>query len=256
VAVRQALEKNLLTKWRACLSERGSYHRRRTAVSARRSPPNGSAFGPASPSRSASRRRSGYGPARCRAGLRTFFTTWRRQGDGDSVFDCAGDHGRVTRARVVRGAGTGLAPTSISTFPVERASTELECAAPARSESASVRRRRKPRCFESSPRCSRRGDISWSPLKLRWKRSPLAGRTRVSSTLVITDYTMPELTGAEFADDVARLRPRAPVLVGAGSAILRHHAPPNIRASLQKPVPRSSLCSARWSAPDSKSPPA
>jgi len=61
---------------------------------------------------------------------------------------------------------------------------------------------------------------------------------------IITDHTMPVLTGTELARAIRILRPEVPVIICSGyvTAVYDGHGPPdNVRAILTKPTPTNTL---------------
>jgi PAS domain S-box-containing protein len=65
----------------------------------------------------------------------------------------------------------------------------------------------------------------------------------VDFDVVVTDQTMPDLTGLQLADRLYALRRDLPVIVlsGYAEASLTEGAPPNVRACLQKPLTANAL---------------
>ena len=61
--------------------------------------------------------------------------------------------------------------------------------------------------------------------------------------VVVTDQTMPNLTGLQLADQLYSVRRDLPVIVlsGYAEASLTEGAPPNVRACLQKPLTANAL---------------
>ena len=62
--------------------------------------------------------------------------------------------------------------------------------------------------------------------------------------LVITDQTMPQLTGEALAQEILRLRPRLPIILCTGNVPVAPGARPRplgVRATLLKPISRLDL---------------
>jgi PAS domain S-box-containing protein len=70
--------------------------------------------------------------------------------------------------------------------------------------------------------------------------------TPLAFDVVVTDQTMPDLTGLQLADRLYSVRRDLPVIVlsGYAEASLTEGAPPNVRACLQKPLTANALLSA------------
>lgn len=58
---------------------------------------------------------------------------------------------------------------------------------------------------------------------------------------VLTDLEMPEMTGAELAARLKRLRPELPVVLVSGSSVERENLPKSVDASIAKGAPVKSL---------------
>lgn len=82
-----------------------------------------------------------------------------------------------------------------------------------------------------------------APLEaLDWLRD-----TANKTSLVISDYNMPDITGAELARALATLRPSTPVIICSGyvDAIEDYVTElPNVRAVMTKPTPTNDLLAA------------
>jgi CheY-like chemotaxis protein len=170
-----------------------------------------------------------------------FFTTWRQQG-------CAGLGLSMVQAIATRHGGAVLARSS----PGDGTTVELYFpAAGAAADGA-------PRSVLPAVKKILCVDDEATVLKLTRRVLERAGYQVVTIQfvldaleriehlpgefdVVVTDQSMPKLTGVEFAEKLRVIAPELPVLLVSGFCDPDLVRPPNVRAYLQKPVPVETL---------------
>jgi CheY-like chemotaxis protein len=174
-----------------------------------------------------------------------FFTTWRDQG-------CSGLGLPMVQAIMARHGGAALARGGVGDgltvelyLPTDAAHTST-----AEGPSSSRSRSRRVLCVddESAVLKLTRRVLERAGHAVVAMTSPLDALRRLEAAhgefdLVITDQTMPRLTGAELATKASQFAPGLPFVMVSGYRDPDLVLPGNVYASLQKPVPVETLLS-------------